>query len=426
MKVVLEWLRRLRWCARLDPLILSAIVMSLLSVVSAAQTSRTSECDQQCPQTRELVTTVWGGAVSIIVAFSSDTWKSTTYRDASGSTLQKVAMSCLLLLGPVLNPLLVLSTIINYAVWRYNTRRRMPGFTVWSLLSPWTKDPAKILHGCPVVISVPTVISIPEKFTDSSLPTLSEAMVIGNGLEEARETKNVCLHERGIEVLLQMKNVLPPYDQLKVLQGSSGMATIISAVQSGGYIYGVVVRTVQGLPVSPIEVVALTLSIQILIKALLHNFASLCYRPLHVYLTPGQAQVFVDQCENHTARDPLGQAVGRCSLVATILLVSGVMIYYIIHMWHTTSRNMVVPIMLTLVGLYLQLFLAWDIVSTEIRVEGPNDYVAAILFLSMLMGGLVNATSYIFALVVTIKYWEADRLDAKTSSMLAHIFPYIG
>jgi len=87
---------------------------------------------------------------------------------------------------------------------------------------------------------------------------------------------------------------------------------------------------------------------------------------------------------------------------------------------------MVVPIMLTLVGLYLQLFSAWDIVSTERRVEGQDYCATAIVILSMLMGGLVNATSYIFALVVTIKYWEANRLDVKTSNMLAHIFPYIG
>ena len=70
----------------------------------------------------------------------------------------------------------------------------------------------------------------------------------------------------------------------KVLQGNYGFATVISDVQSMGYIYGVVVRTIQGLPVSPIEVVALMLSLLILIKALLHNIVSRCHRPLHVYL----------------------------------------------------------------------------------------------------------------------------------------------
>ena len=39
---------------------------------------------------------------------------------------------------------------------------------------------------------------------------------------------------------------------------------------------------------------------------------------------------------------------------------------------------------------------------------------------------IINATSYILALIVTIEYWKVDRLNAKTSSMLAQIFPYIG
>jgi hypothetical protein len=46
----------------------------------------------------------------------------------------------------------------------------MRGFTVSSLLSPWTKDPAKIVYSCPVVITVPAVISIPEIFTFEDIP----------------------------------------------------------------------------------------------------------------------------------------------------------------------------------------------------------------------------------------------------------------
>jgi hypothetical protein len=292
-------------------------------------------------------------------------------------------------------------------------------FSVSSLLSPWTNDPAKIVFSCQVVITVTTVLSIPdENFTKPDEPSLSEAVVIGRGPEdEARETNNIWLSDKGKEVLLQMGNILPPYDELKVLQVNSGLATIISAVQSGGYIYGVVVRTVQGLPVSPIEVVALTLSIQILIKALLHNIVSTCHRPLRVYLTHGQAQAFVDQCKNYIAHfeDPKRRAVGP--FVVIVVLVAGVAIYYTIHMWHTTRRMiMVVPIILTLVGLYSQL-------NSVCELEHGYGLLA---YWSALWSTLVNATSYIFALVVIIKYWEADRFDAKTSSMLAHIFPYTG
>jgi hypothetical protein len=115
--------------------------------------------------------------------------------------------------------------------------------------------------------------------------------------------------------------------------------------------------------------------------------------------------------------------------VVMVLLVSGVAIYYIIHMWHTTSKIMVVPIILTLVGLCLQLINGWTYFVAEMGgVVGSSMLMAkrVLVLSSTLMGGLVNATSYIFALVVTIKYWKADRLDAKTSSMLAHILPFIG
>jgi len=414
----------------LDPLIFSAIVISLLSVVSAAQTSGTCECDQQCPKTRELVTTIWGGVVTILVlSFDFCSAIKPEVTEAGSSTSEKVKIWCVLLIVPILSPVLMLSAIIRSAACSYDTRRRMPGLTVKSFLSPWTKVPAKIVYGCPVVITVPAVISIPLNFIDTRLagpttPNLSGAVVIGLGPKEAQDTKNVFLGEKGVEVLLQTENVLPPYDQLRVLQGSSGLATIISAVQSVGYICGVVVRSVQGLPVSPIEVVALTLSIQIFIKALLHNFVSLCHRPLHLHLTHDQAQTFADRCENYTAdADHKSWVMGP--FVVIVVLVSGVVIYYIIHMWHTTRRIMVVPIMLALVGLYLQLYPAWLTISEGHQSETMLDCAFRMVFL-MFISALVHAMSYILSLVVTIRYWKADRLDAKTSSILAHIFPYIG
>jgi hypothetical protein len=248
MKVVMDWLRRLWWCARLDPLIFSAIVISLLSVVSAAQTSGTCECDQQSPQTRELVTTVWGGAVTILV-LSFEIWSAMKPilmdMEADASTSEKVGRWFMWM--NVLNPLIAGSGMFCAAAQIiYNMRRRMPMFTVLSLLSPWSKNHAKLVYSCPVVITVPAAISNHNNFAFSGMPSLSEAVVIGRGPEEARETKNYWLHGKGVDVLLQMENVLPPYDQLRVLQGSSGLATFISAVQSVGYIYGVVVRTVQG------------------------------------------------------------------------------------------------------------------------------------------------------------------------------------
>ena len=410
MEGVLEWLRRLRCCARLDRLILSAIMLSLWSNVSAAQTSGTFECDQECPKTRELVTTVWGGVVTLFV-LSLDIWGTLELLlPDDEETAFKVGAWITYHIWVIINPVPMLVYLVEFAVRSYHMRRTMPGFTVLSLLSPWTKHPAKILCGCQVVITVPTMISVPNNFLQSTLPSLVKAVVIGRGQEQSRETRNIPLGYHGKEVLLQM-DVLPPYDQLKALQGTSGLATVISAVQSTGYIYGVVVRTIQGLPVSPIEVVALMLSILILMKALLHNIVSTCPRPLHVYLTDEQAQTFVDTCKKYTTPEISNSQVVRPAVVI-VLLISSVGLYYIIHIWQTSMIIMILPILLSLVGFYIQL---WGI------IRKPTDREPITI-----MSGILNATSYYSALDVTIKLWKVGRLNANTSSMLAQIFPYIG
>lgn len=423
MKVVLDWLCRL--CARFDPLATLAVVITtwssqLLSrsdlFVPVPETSGIWECDQRCPKTRELVTTLWGGAVTLFM-LSFDSWelgKSVMCEDRS--TLDKVVVCFTIFLAISVTPVSMLGHLVEFAAWSYHMRRTMPGFTFLSLFSPWTKHPAKIVCGCEVVITVPTTISIPDSFIESTLPRLVEAVVIGRGQGESRETRNIRLGYKGKEVLLQM-DVLPPYDQLKVLQGSSGLATTISAMQSMGYIYGVVVRTMQGLPVSPIEVVALMLSILILIKALLHNIVNTCYRPFRIYLTDVEAQTFVVKCEKYTAHEvPRSHVVGPS--VVMVLLVSSVVIYYIIHMLQTTRTIVVVPILLALVGFYLQLISIW-----ALTMNNPNQCVVQWI---AQMTAMVQFASYILALAATIKFWKVDRLNAKTSSMLAQIFPYIG
>ena len=128
-----------------------------------------------------------------ILVLSFDIWSAVKlFNENHASTSVKVFLGFLALISFVLYLLVVLLIIIRSASWRYYTKRS--GITVLSL-SPWTKDPAKIVYGCQVVITVPTTISIPENFTRQTMPNLSEAVVIGRGPNEAREiTENVCLN----------------------------------------------------------------------------------------------------------------------------------------------------------------------------------------------------------------------------------------
>ena len=142
---------------------------------------------------------------------------------------------------------------------------------------------------------------------------------------------------------------------------------------------------------SPIEVIALMLSILILMKALLHNIVSTCHRPLHVYLTDEQTQTFVDTCEKYTALE-LPRSHIMVTFVVIVLLISSVVIYYIIRMWQTTRTIMVVPIMLSLAGFYLSglWYLGFFVRSGILGI------------IWTIMVAIINATTYILALVVTL------------------------
>jgi len=72
----------------------------------------------------------------------------------------------------------------------------------------------------------------------------------------------------------------------------------IATAQAIGYIYGVVVCCGQGLQVSSIEAIACVLNIVVLMKVILHNFASSSLRILLLYLLPKEETKFIEKCKN--------------------------------------------------------------------------------------------------------------------------------
>lgn len=190
MKNVLDCMRKLHWDAGVDTLVFLSTVISLLSIVSASQTSGTCDCDQYCPKTRELVTTVWGGAVTLFVlSLDSLVVAKIIVND------DEVWIFCSPLV--ILCPFFYIFRLVHWAVKSYDISRRMPEFTLWSWLPPWTKNTAKILCGCDVIVTVPTTISIPEEFVDNVVPiNLAEALVVGCG-EESLNTQNIHFNADG-------------------------------------------------------------------------------------------------------------------------------------------------------------------------------------------------------------------------------------
>lgn len=144
----------------------------------------------------------------------------------------------------------------------------------------------KISSGCKVVVNLshPTTYTQKENFKrpDAFEPLLvedfSDALVIGGDTMEEAEVR-LQLSTVGKEALVEA-DILPPVDQLKILQGYSGLAVATSALPGMGYIYGILAWVVQGLQVSPLEVIGFFLSTVILVKAVWHCYSSTCHRPL--------------------------------------------------------------------------------------------------------------------------------------------------
>lgn len=117
-------------------------------------------------------------------------------------------------------------------------------------LWPWSKSCIKIIAGTNVYVNLSSnvyeEVHYYNAFEDGVMERdLSEALVIGIEVKDSNQY-NVNLSNRG-ELALLRANVLPPYDQLKFLRGSTNLGMTIAGAQAIGYIYGVVVRCGQGL-----------------------------------------------------------------------------------------------------------------------------------------------------------------------------------
>jgi len=111
------------------------------------------------------------------------------------------------------------------------------GNDVIAPLYPWSKSHIKIISSCNVIVNLsPDVHKEIHNFNvfEDKLPKdyLLEALVIGYKVADSKEF-NFKLTKNGQLALLR-SNVLPPYDELKFLQGNSSLGMAIASAQAIG------------------------------------------------------------------------------------------------------------------------------------------------------------------------------------------------
>jgi len=112
---------------------------------------------------------------------------------------------------------------------------------------------------------------------------MADALTLGH-----KTAENSCLmelNEAGKLALLE-SNILPNYTQLRLVDGRSGIATLIIGVQAIGYVTSTVYRAIHHLPVSPIEATGFAFSMLVIIHTLVHSVGVICQNPLVIYLNP--------------------------------------------------------------------------------------------------------------------------------------------
>jgi hypothetical protein len=122
-----------------------------------------------------------------------------------------------------------------------------------------------------------------------------DALTLGHKIVE-----NSCLMELKVagKLALLESSILPDYEQLRFLDGRSGIATLIICVQAIGYVTSIVYKAIHHLPVSPIEAIGFSFSMFVIVHSLVHSLGAPSQCPLVIYLNLIQEQEMIDKCKS--------------------------------------------------------------------------------------------------------------------------------
>jgi len=389
-------------------------VVCLVSLFAMASAETATPLILSCePCVRGLITIVWGYIITLI-SLTVDGWG--TFKNGNKDTFKKVVV---VLAIATLNPLASLyDKIMDFwdSIWLSKRLQDMPS----------AKPYIKILSGCYVCVNVPPTSS--EKFekfrqflfgVDPSAD-FSDALRIGSQVQPENFLE-LNLHAK--EVLIRA-NVLPPIEQLKILQGQSGFAMVAIVMQAIGYMYGIIVRLVQGIHISPIEAIAFILNLVVLMKGMWHFYSSTCHRPLILFLDGYREDKFLSEFEKFPQTNInfdlefYEKNISTLMMGGTIaILFGGMLMFFIIKSVDSLPFILTIPLIIVEVSIIL-----FFIFIASIYKDFDNLLVAGLTILI----AMITLVSYILALVVTIKYSNLAGFNIQSSNYLSHILPYIG
>jgi hypothetical protein len=234
---------------------------------------------------------------------------------------------------------------------------------------------------------------------------MADALTLGQ--KTAENSCLMLLNEAGKLALLE-STTLPNYKQLRFVDGRSGIATLILAVQAIGYVTSIVYRAIHHLPVSPIEAIGFAFSLLVIVHSVVHRVGVICQNPLVIYLNPTQQQKMLGKCRSTRWSDVDDIKCEKVASVGTVVVGSVVVAFTILVDWHALRISW------------------WDALGPILFLLSLITQAFAIIFrptrfllLGATFGGIV------VSIVATIQNWQTDKFDSRTPFVI-HNLPFLG
>ncbi len=272
-----------------------------------------------------------------------------------------------------------------------------------------------------IVLGMSDSTTVPSSHIDTDNSPVNEdnmADALTLGHKTAENSCLMVLNEAGKLALLET-SILPNYKQLRFLDGRSGIATLILAVQAIGYVTSIVYRAILHLPVSRIEAIGFAFSMLVIVHSVVHSVGAICQTPLVIYLNPTQEQEILGKCQFTRWSKVDDEICENASTVGTGVVASVVVGFTILVEWNVlriSCLDAIGPI-LFLLSLITQLFLY----ITLSKYKYPLKWMR-LLFIGSAM---INYGAKVVSIVATILNWQTNKFDSRTPFVI-HSLPFLG
>ncbi|CAK9217341.1 unnamed protein product [Sphagnum troendelagicum] len=411
---------------------------------SASSPSASSSSSSLC--SRALATTLWGAAFTFF-SLMADAWPvSKTYASVNGKLSFVTRLAFFLQCAPVVPMYAFGLILVNLSTnLRYRQILRRSGnpelaadtMSMSNKLRRVIEDILVILFGINqppgflkstrIVASTYIVLGMSDSTTLPSThiytkqspvkeDNMADAVTLGH--KTAENSCLMVLSDAGKLALLE-SSILPNYKQLRFVDGRSGIATLILAVQAIGYVTSIVYRAIHHLPVSPLEAIGFAFSMLVIVHSLVHSVGVIGQNPLVIYLNPTQQQEMFDKCKSTRWSLVDNEYCLYAAMVVMVVVGSVVVAFTILVEWHVLKISWLDAIgpILFLLSLITQLFQIFIVVKHR-----HTSIWGILLFLGSLM---ISFGGIVVSIVATILNWQTNKFDSRTPSVI-HSLPFLG